>query len=349
MLEIAGTWASLCDNCIFFIGGEGQGPDEVPPCQVVDLSRIGVHDRFESHQGDGRGSVTSVPRKLQIVYSWAGAQPERLHHDWTCFAESDVYFVVPNFRRLVRRRELSPEDPHWLGYTHLDKITEEGATVEPFHGACLSRASVARLAHLRPGAYSGTTALWPPTRHECRMAQYTDAALFTNIFNSCMRVAVGTPDGYSTGIYPSDPELTFDERGRLLYLSWTPLHCGILSDESLRPPDRPYSRGGHGPYGFANTQNGTLHGWNSSFAAQELDRLSYWKGREYIYSRCLTQNTRWVGESPVMFHGHVTHAPSFLALLRRSRSFWKADMLSQRQVHSLLRRHDWRLPDSFSC
>merc|ERR1712048_1235770 len=32
-----------------------------------------------------------------------------------------------------------------------------------------------------------------------------------------------------------------------------------------------------------------------------------WQGKTYIYLSCLTQNSYWVAEFPVMFHGHVRH------------------------------------------
>jgi len=234
---------------------------------------------------------------------------------------------------LVLRNELSSEDSHWLGYMHLDKLMEEGVTVEPFHGACLSRAAIRKAEHLWPGAWKDRMALWPPTRHSCRVLNEEDVPWCTNILNSCMRVATNDDSGHSVGIFPSDPEFTFDDHGRLLYLSWTPFNCDIVKDKRLFPPLTPYSR-------IERRIN---------ISTQHMISMNYWRGREYIYGRCLGHNARWVSEYPVIFHGHVTHEAGFLRRLQGGRSEWKASTHSHKEVHALLARYKWRLPDDFEC
>eukprot|EP00929_Paragymnodinium_shiwhaense_P038306 TRINITY_DN20260_c1_g1_i3.p1 TRINITY_DN20260_c1_g1~~TRINITY_DN20260_c1_g1_i3.p1 ORF type:complete len:572 (-),score=93.61 TRINITY_DN20260_c1_g1_i3:599-2314(-) len=271
MREISASWAGQCDVCIFFIGGSG--PQQLPPCHVVDLRELGfppleVSDSWQNHQ-NGQNledlQSSSVPRKLQAIYQWAGSFGRDFGCEWACFVESDVYFAVANFRRLVRRHALSADDSHWLGYLHMAKMVEEGITVEPFHGACLSRAALPRASLLRPSQFS----LWPPTKQTCRMLKSSEAPLFTNVLNTCMRIAFhGSLDMNTGGVLPSDPELAFDARGRLLYLSWTPFHCNILNDTDIWPPRYTFSR-------LNNNQSA---------------RFDYWRGREYIYAPCLRKN-----------------------------------------------------------
>lgn len=314
MVEIAGTWAQDCDACVFFVAAR---PDVEPPptaigaCSVVDIAEGPLVDEPRGYLANGA--------KLQKVW-FRGLQSQK--HDWACFADADVHLAVPNFRRLVKRRRLSPTGVHWLGFTISSSLLQEGLQVEPTGGSCVSRGASLQFRSRFPGSPPDESLLvpeWPPAIHPCRKVPIPQkTGLTMSTVTACMAAA---------GIYSADIALTHDARGRQLYLNLHPLGDNLLEDPTLRPPITP-------------------------FLITDHDQLNHtrmiWKGKEPLYYLC--GNTRWVGYYPVMFHGHITHSPRymqhFIGSYKEHKKRWMLQYPSHREVYELLKKSEWRLGDN---
>eukprot|EP00927_Polykrikos_kofoidii_P049006 TRINITY_DN43158_c0_g1_i1.p1 TRINITY_DN43158_c0_g1~~TRINITY_DN43158_c0_g1_i1.p1 ORF type:complete len:686 (+),score=79.96 TRINITY_DN43158_c0_g1_i1:70-2127(+) len=327
MKEIADTYGVHCDRCFFLValpdhGRQGsftEAPDAIGACKVVDLRAA-----FSSIVADD-WNVKNILQKVSHGLEYAGSILPAF--DWACLVETDVYFSPVNFRRLVRTRLLSPEDLHWLGYTHMHSLLEEGIMVEPATGSCLSRAAllaavpvlrVARrphgggvFSHVQQDADRPSVAdpvvgpPWPPDSQVCDPLKHGVHDLLTPIVNACLRLAK---------IYPPPPELVHDNRGRL-YFPNIPWNENV---SAFQPPRSPIDRMSH---------------------SHILER-KIWKGREHLYASCQHSNPDgWVARYPVMFHGHVTHDNAYQA---PSHSSWKLVNPSLRQVHARLMWSDFR-------
>mmetsp|Transcript_87125 Transcript_87125/g.198859 ORF Transcript_87125/g.198859 Transcript_87125/m.198859 type:complete len:262 (+) Transcript_87125:304-1089(+) len=250
-----------------------------------------------------------VPNVLQKVSHILAYTQHASDADWSCLVETDVYFSPVNFRRFVRSRHLSPDARHWLGYTHMHSMLEEGMMVEPATGTCLSRAALRAAGREITSAkkrHYGTNSMqaWPPTEHGCDPLVTGIHSLLTPVINACMRAA---------HVYPPPPSLVHDHRGRMFFPN-LPYNSNL---SSFQPPARPAAR----PH--------RRFDWE----------YVIWKGREFLYAPCQGVNEVWVAEYPVMFHGHTTHDARHRV---GNRSAWKRQNPSLRQVHDKMMSNNHR-------
>lgn len=310
MEEIAQSWAQECEECTFFVAvrsGVEPAPSFIGPCAVVDLAEGELVDDPQSYKANSR--------KLQAVF-FHGLRHGK--QDWICYADSDVHFIVPNFRRMLVRQGLQPEQPVWLGFTFASDLLLEGLMIEPFAGGCVSRAAARQFIETFPGWDQESVWRWPPALNPCHKMTIPHPLGFTMATaNACLRRA---------RIFPADPWLSHDARGRLLYLNFHPLNEGLFENPQIRPPSVPFQ------VNSASERNYTRY---------------LWHGKEHIYTLC--RNERWVGYYPVMFHGHTTRDPNYLLQFQGSHKLKKKIKMQQlpshREVYAMLSKLDWRLPD----
>lgn len=179
--------------------------------------------------------------------------------------------------------------PLWLGGPRLHALITDGVLLEPLLASCLSLPALARLArlvqryeaaHHESQAASIQILSWPLSSAWCEPLRGPAHTEIMEIVNACLR---------AVGVYPVDPRIVHDRRGRSYFPLW-----------SLDATGRPQARPPLAALGFAAL--GGVHWAGETPAAVNVA----WKGREYLYAACQRAGQRiWAAEYPVMFHPHV--------------------------------------------
>ncbi|CAE8737041.1 unnamed protein product, partial [Polarella glacialis] len=216
---------------------------------------------------------------------------------WFCGLESDVFFIPENVRRLIALRRLNSSQPHWLGGPRLHTLGSDGVLLEPLLGSCLATESLRRLALLvkvysRAAEGNTTSAIdmrksfaghrlpvevyvWPHTLYWCEPLQRYGYTEVMEVVTACLR---------AVGVYPVDPLLMFDRRGRA-YFPMLPLDS--VAANWSQPPSSPYR-------------------YHSNFQNFNEDAFTNWNGKEYMYAACQRAGQKiWVADYPVIFHPHI--------------------------------------------
>jgi len=235
---------------------------------------------------------------------------------WSCPLETDVYFVPENFRRLVALRGLNTSSPLWLGGPRLHALQTDGAMLEPLLASCLSSEAVSRLAQLVRGYVAAQgrrdapvrIQAWPLTSHWCEPLRASAHTEIMEIVNACLR---------AVGVYPPDPRLVHDRRGRAYFPLWA---LDVTGRAGARPP-------------LADLDVAARAGGEAGLAASM--RVA-WKGREHLYAACMRAGQRvWAADYPIVFHPHIRPK---LGVRQRGRMNVTKRWLAPSAVDGILRR-----------
>lgn len=316
---------------------------------VVDLVAAYPTDMEPNRWSDPPNNIRKFHMMVRYMSDHAphlprgsGLSNSEAHHWWFCPLETDTFFLPENFRRLVALHRLNASAPVWLGGPRMHSAASDGILLEPML-SCFSHGALVRLGRLIEGLAAASVddrmasvGMWQWPRvgaHSCSLGPWTGAGgppwsnestggsapskdfrmdhEYMEVVNACFR---------AVGIYPLDPRLIHDARGRSYF---TNMPLDAVAKVVAEPPPAPHY-----------FQGKLTHDWFLDDRGQRIS-LVVWSGREYIYTPCQRAGQQeWRSSYPVMFHPHVR---AELGLRRRGSSSLTKTFLSPTALDQIFR------------
>eukprot|EP00439_Symbiodinium_sp_Y106_P060813 s1334_g9.t1 len=153
---IVETYGPQCDRLVFFVASPNEATAAEAHRQIATLFEGAIvvnlaarwpamlRDRREALASEGRRETSGANQKDLLLFEHLAASQEPLP-DWVCRVETDSYFAAANFRRFVVGRNLSAEEPLYLGSLAYWQVHFEPRILYNEQVQCLSRAAVLRM------------------------------------------------------------------------------------------------------------------------------------------------------------------------------------------------------------